>query len=59
MARNHPGLVALLLLAATGTAAAGLRGDGIQQRHEQLQQLDDALHATMMSEEARLEAGLL
>ncbi|HTM70131.1 MAG TPA: hypothetical protein VL118_04530 [Luteimonas sp.] len=56
MARNHPGLVALLLLAATGTAAAGLRGDGIQQRHEQLQQLDDALHATMMSEEARGQA---
>ena len=56
MARNHPGLVALLLLAATGTAAADLRGDGIQQRHEQLQQLDDALHATMMSEEARGQA---
>lgn len=48
MARNQPLLVALLLLAATGAAAAAdLPGDGLRQRHEQLQQLDDTLHATM------------
>ncbi len=48
VARNQPLLVALLLLAATGAAAAAdLPGDGLRQRHEQLQQLDDTLHATM------------
>lgn len=54
--RNHLGLVALLLLATTGTAAAGLPGNSIERRHEQLQRLDDTLHATTMSEEARGQA---
>lgn len=52
MARHHLRLVALLWLAVTGTSAANLPGDSIQRRHEQLRQLDDALHATM-AEDAR------